>query len=94
MAAAGAFGPNVTVFATLGRTAVEQGWLTAAADPSRLQRQRAALLADVTGEPADRLLAWVVARTVGSAPWSAAENDVPATAADMVIAAALARLIA
>lgn len=40
------------------------------AEPLRVVRERVAVLADVTGEPADRIAAWCTARLVESALWS------------------------
>lgn len=43
-------------------------------DPLSVVRSRIALLADVTGEPADRIAAWCTARAVESALWSASRG--------------------
>jgi streptomycin 6-kinase len=60
-------------------------------DGAAVVGRRYRLFADLVGEPADRLLAWAVARTVESALWYVSRDDVPAGAADMARAATLAR---
>lgn len=47
--------------------------------------------AELVGEPADRLVAWALARTVEAALWYVSRDDLPAGTADMARAATLAR---
>jgi streptomycin 6-kinase len=54
-------------------------------------RDRHARLADLVGEPADRLLAWSLARTVEGALWYVSRGDLPSATADLTRAATLAR---
>jgi streptomycin 6-kinase len=54
-------------------------------------RERHVRLADLVGEPAERLLAWSLARTVEGALWYVSRNDLAAATADMTRATALAR---
>lgn len=64
----------------------------AKADPARVLRHREALFAEIVGEPAERLLAWAVARWVESALWNVSGDDLSTGEADMAEAGVLARL--
>ncbi|WP_144804527.1 aminoglycoside phosphotransferase family protein [Curtobacterium sp. BH-2-1-1] len=57
-------------------------------DPVRVLGERLALLADVTGEPTERIAAWCTARLVEAALWSASRGA-PADGADAMSRAAL-----
>jgi len=59
-------------------------------DPVAVLLNRAALMAEVVTEPADRLLAWAFARTVESALWHTAEGEPQAAGGAMAEAAVLA----
>lgn len=62
------------------------------ADPAGALRRRFGVAAEVTGEPAERLLAWAVARSVEGALWFAERGEVAAGAEEMEHAALLARI--
>jgi streptomycin 6-kinase len=62
------------------------------ADPARVLRHRYELFAEIVGEPAERLLAWAVARWVESALWNVSGDDLPTGEEDMAEAGVLARL--
>jgi streptomycin 6-kinase len=53
-------------------------------------RDRAQRVAALVGEPADRVLAWIVARTVESALWHASRGETGGGASDMQVARAAA----
>jgi streptomycin 6-kinase len=55
--------------------------------------RRCELLADVMGQPVERLAAWGVARAVESALWHTSEDDRADGEADMAIAAAFGALL-
>ncbi|MCS5485545.1 aminoglycoside phosphotransferase family protein [Curtobacterium flaccumfaciens pv. beticola] len=57
-------------------------------DPARVFGERLALLADVTGEPTDRIAAWCTARLVEAALWSVSRGA-PGDGADARARAAL-----
>jgi streptomycin 6-kinase len=59
----------------------------------RVLRQRFELLADVLGQPRERLVAWSVARCVESALWYASRNDMAAGRDEMATVATLATLL-
>lgn len=63
-------------------------------EPGRVLRRRFELLADLLGEPVERLLGWSVARKVESALWHASLDDVAAGSGEMVAVAVLAGLLA
>lgn len=54
-------------------------------------RDRYLRFADLVGEPADRLLAWSLARTVEGALWYVSRDDLPSATADITRATTLAR---
>ncbi|MFE9912527.1 aminoglycoside phosphotransferase family protein [Streptomyces clavifer] len=60
-------------------------------DPAAVLRRRYALVADIVGEPAERLIAWAFARFVQSALWCVAHGEDGLD--DMADAAVLAGLI-
>jgi streptomycin 6-kinase len=60
-------------------------------DTAATVRDRHARLADLVGEPADRLLAWSLARTVEGALWSVSRDDLASAMADITRATTLAR---
>ncbi|HVX43688.1 MAG TPA: aminoglycoside phosphotransferase family protein [Mycobacteriales bacterium] len=62
------------------------------ADPDPLLRRRFALVADIAGEPVERLLAWSAARAVEAALWYVANDNQPDGEQLMREAAVLARL--
>ncbi|MFD7921082.1 aminoglycoside phosphotransferase family protein [Streptomyces sp. NPDC059740] len=61
-------------------------------DPAAELRERLAVLADLSGEPAERLAAWASARAVESALWHAAHGRVAAGAQDMARAHVMSSL--
>ncbi len=62
-------------------------------EAARVLDRRFELLAEVLGEPRERLLAWSVARTVESAQWYASMDEMKAGSEEMATAAALATLL-
>jgi streptomycin 6-kinase len=72
---------------------VQVSTLTAVPDASAELGRRCELLADVMGQPVERLAAWGVARAVESALWHTSEDDRADGEADMAIAAAFAAFL-
>lgn len=62
-------------------------------DPAAVLNHRANLVAEIVGEPAERLIAWSIARCVEAALWHASRSEIPAGAGKMAEASALAHLI-
>lgn len=62
-------------------------------DPAAVLSHRYELVAAIVGEPADRLIAWSVARSVEAALWYANRSEIPAGAGSMAEAATLAGLL-
>lgn len=61
--------------------------------PATVLPHRVSLISKIVEEPADRLIAWSLARTVEAALWFASRTEVKAGAEKMAEAATLARLI-
>jgi streptomycin 6-kinase len=65
----------------------------ASADPPAVLRRRVELVAEVVGEPADRLLAWSLARCVEAALWHADRSEIGTGTGKLDQALVLAELI-
>lgn len=61
--------------------------------PAPVLGHRFDLLAEILGEPRERLVAWSMARTVESALWYASMDDIAAGSEDMATATVLAELL-
>lgn len=73
---------------------LQLAWPVRHPHPAQTLRRRYALLADALGIPAERLVAWSLARTVESALWQASRGDIAAGSQHMTTVAVLAALLA